>query len=80
MTTTKTNNDKANMKHTNKSFGNIAAIIGLYFNRSNWFYMMCVPAISGQKYCVAVMVGTHGRYGLLIGNRWIFNGNKTEAI
>lgn len=60
------------MKNINKSFGSVFAVVGCLVSRRNWFLVVVVPAIRNQRYAVAVMLGTHGRRGLLLGNRWFF--------
>ena len=60
------------MKHINKSLWKLAAVCGVIVDRRNWFFMLVIPAIPGQGHCLGIMVGTHGRRGLILGNRWFF--------
>lgn len=62
-----------NMRHINKKLGSVAAVVGVLISPRNWFVMLVVPAIQDQKWALGLMVGTHGRRGLLLGNRWLFN-------
>jgi hypothetical protein len=67
------------MRNINKNFGPLLATAGLFCNRHNWFLCAVIPALCGQRYALGVIIGTHGRHGLLLGNRWFLNGMKARG-